>query len=162
MTLPVRIGLISDTHGLLRERALRGLVGSEVIVHAGDIGSAEILDRLRDTAPVIAVRGNVDTQEWARTLPLTNTLEVEGTSLFVLHDLHDLDLDPRAAGFGIVISGHTHKPLQTERAGVLYINPGSAGPRRFNLPITVARLTAGTRPWKVEYIPCDDSPPQRQ
>ena len=112
-----------------------------------------------EVAPVVAVRGNVDTQEWARKLPLTHVLEARGTSLYVIHNLQELDLDPGAAGFGVVISGHSHKPLHFEKAGVLYINPGSAGPRRFNLPVTVARLDIRKKPWHVDYIRCDGGPP---
>jgi len=123
-----------------------------VIVHAGDVGRPEILERLRQIAPVIAVRGNVDTQEWARTLPLVQTLQAHGATLYIIHNLDDLDLDPARAGFGIVICGHTHKPVRFEKSGVLYVNPGSAGPRRFALPIMVARLRVGERPWEVEFV----------
>ena len=141
IALPTRIGLISDTHGLLREEALAALRGSELIVHAGDVGRAEILDALRGIAPVVAVRGNVDTAEWAEALPLTEVVEANEARLYVLHNLSDLDLNPRAAGFDIVITGHTHRPVQFEKDGVLYINPGSAGPRRFSLPVTVGFVT---------------------
>ncbi len=150
---PSRIGLISDTHGLLREEALTALRGSELIVHAGDVGDPDILPRLREIAPVVAVRGNVDTEAWARReLPETAVAQAGDVSIYVLHDVHALDLNPAAAGFQIVVSGHSHKYLQTEKDGVLYINPGSAGPRRFTLPITVARLDLAAKPWKVEFV----------
>jgi uncharacterized protein len=150
---PTRIGLISDTHGLLREEALTALRGSELIVHAGDVGDRGILPRLRKIAPVVAVRGNVDTEDWARReLPETAVAQAGDISIYVLHDVHALDLDPAAAGFQIVVSGHSHKYLQSEKSGVLYINPGSAGPRRFTLPITLARLDLAVKPWKVDFI----------
>lgn len=144
--------MISDTHGLLREEAVRALRGVELIIHAGDVGKPEILRELRAIAPVVAVRGNVDTEEWAAKLPETAVAEVTTGIIYVLHDLKRLDLDPVAAGFAAVISGHSHKPARTERAGVLYINPGSAGPRRFSLPVSVARLEAGKKGWSVEFI----------
>ena len=149
---PKLIGLISDTHGLLRPEAVAALRGSELIVHAGDVGNPEILESLRELAPVVAVRGNVDTSAWARQLPETAVAEVGDVRLYVLHDVHALDLNPAAAGFGAVISGHSHKFGQSERAGVLYINPGSAGPRRFSLPVTVAWLDVSATPWKVEFV----------
>lgn len=149
---PAQIGLISDTHGLLRPQALEALRGSELILHAGDVGKPEILTALREIAPVIAVRGNVDTSDWARTLPETAVAEAGKALLYVLHDLHALDLNPVAAGFHIVISGHSHQPGKSERDGVLYINPGSAGPRRFHLPVTVARLNLGHAPIEVEFV----------
>jgi putative phosphoesterase len=134
------IGVISDTHGLLRPEALAALRGSRQIIHAGDIGAAEILEQLSALAPVTAIRGNVDKQAWARTLPQTEVLEVAGISIYILHDLAQLDLKPEAAGFRVVVSGHSHTPKHELRDGVLYFNPGSAGPRRFNLPVTVGRL----------------------
>ncbi len=146
------IGLISDTHGLLREEALRALKGSELIIHAGDVGKPEIIDTLKRIAPVVAVRGNVDTESWASALPETQVVAAGAATIFVLHDVHALDLNPAAAGFHIVVSGHSHKPARTERDGVLYINPGSAGPRRFQLPITLARLDLGQTPWKVDFV----------
>lgn len=146
------VGLISDTHGLLRPEAVRALAGVDLIVHAGDVGTPEILDALRAVAPLVAVRGNVDTGAWASALPTTAVAEAGGTLIYVLHDLNELDLDPAAAGFGAVVSGHTHKPGSLERAGVLYINPGSAGRRRFKLPVTVVRLDLGRKPWKLEFI----------
>lgn len=135
-----QIGVISDTHGLLRPEALADLRGSAFIIHAGDIGDAAILDKLAETAPVTAVRGNVDREAWARKIPATNVLEVGGISIYVLHSLQELDLKPEAAGFAAVISGHSHVPKQETRNGVLYFNPGSAGPRRFRLPVTVGKL----------------------
>jgi uncharacterized protein len=135
------IGVISDTHGLLRDEALAALAGSALIIHAGDVGNPSILSRLRDIAPVVGVRGNVDTEPWARILPLTNVVQAEPHTIYVLHDLAQLDLDPRVAGLSAVISGHSHKPRIDERDGVLFLNPGSAGPRRFDLPVTIARLT---------------------
>ena len=135
------VGVISDTHGLLRPEAVAALAGVERIVHAGDIGSPDVLAALGRIAPVAAVRGNNDREAWAAGIPETEIVEVGDVSLYVLHDLHELDLDPRAAGFAAVIAGHSHQPRMEERAGVLYLNPGSAGPRRFKLPISLARLT---------------------
>lgn len=151
------VGLISDTHGLLRPEAVRALEGSDLIVHAGDIGAPEILDFLKGVAPVVAVKGNIDTGAWGSALPATAVAEVGGTVIYVLHDLNELDLDPAAAGLGVVVSGHSHKPASTERSGVLYVNPGSAGRRRFRLPVTVARLDLGRKPWNVEFINCSEA-----
>jgi hypothetical protein len=151
-TIPRKIGLIADTHGLLREEALQALRGSDLIIHAGDVGDGDILEALRKIAPVVAVRGNVDTAEWAKSLPETAVVEAGEMNIFVLHDANTLDLDPRAAGFENVVSGHSHKFGQSERKGVTFLNPGSAGPRRFNLPITVARLDLEVRPWRVEFL----------
>lgn len=134
------MGVISDTHGLLRPEAVRALRGASVIVHAGDIGGRQILDELSAIAPVTAVRGNNDREAWARHLPETAVMEVEGARLFVIHDLSALARDPRAEGFAAVISGHSHQPLSTRRGGVLYFNPGSAGPRRFHLPVSLGML----------------------
>lgn len=139
----VIIGLISDTHGLLRPEASKALHGSDLIIHAGDVGNPEILETLRALAEVIAVRGNIDKGDWARALPATAIVEAGPATIYVLHDLNELDLDPAAAGFQIVVSGHSHQPLSAQRSGVLYINPGSAGPRRFQLPVTIARLDLG-------------------
>jgi uncharacterized protein len=136
----ILIGVISDTHGLLRPEALDALRGSERIIHAGDVGAPEILDELRAIAPVTAIRGNIDKGAWARRLPETEVVEVGGISIYVLHDLAQLDLKPDAAGFRVVIYGHSHVPKQEMRGGVLYFNPGSAGPSRFKLPVTVGRL----------------------
>jgi putative phosphoesterase len=137
------IGVISDTHGLLREEALAALSGSEHIVHAGDVGKPEILDQLREIAPVTAVRGNVDHGAWSRELPDMDTVEVDGILIYVLHILAELDFKPEAAGFGVVIYGHSHVPKQAVKHGVLYFNPGSAGPRRFRLPVSVGKLVLG-------------------
>lgn len=135
-----RIGVISDTHGVLRDEALAALQDSELILHAGDIGAPEVLARLREIAPVFAVRGNNDRAEWAQAMPLTEAIEIGDHSIYLLHDIADLDIDPAAARFSAVITGHSHKPLIERRDGVLYLNPGSAGPRRFRLPIAVAHL----------------------
>ena len=135
-----RVGLISDTHGLLRPEAVGFLRNSDVIVHAGDIGNPAVLMDLSAVAPVIAVRGNNDSGPWATALPEFDVLPVGDVLIYVLHDLEDLDLDPVAAGFRVVVSGHSHKPSIEERDGVLYVNPGSAGPRRFKLPVVVAAL----------------------
>lgn len=134
------VGVISDTHGLVRPEALRALRGVQHIVHAGDIGDPRVLDALRAIAPVTAVRGNNDHGAWARGIEETAAVQIGSLWLYVQHDLHELDLDPSAAGFAAVIAGHSHRPLIEERRGVLYVNPGSAGPRRFTLPIAVARL----------------------
>ncbi len=147
-----RIGLISDTHGLLRPEAVEALRGSQLIIHAGDVGKPEILDELRKIAPLVAVRGNVDTEPWARSLPETAVANAGSVLIYVLHDVNALDLNPAAAGFPIVVSGHSHKPGKAERNGVLYVNPGSAGPRRFKLPVTVARLNFGQVPCEVEFV----------
>jgi len=141
------VGLISDTHGLLRPEALDPLRGSDFIVHAGDIGDPGIVTELARLAPVVAVRGNVDKAAWAQSIPSTDVLEVGGAAfLYVLHNIEDLDLDPAAAGFHAVVFGHSHQPGVRWKDGVLYVNPGSAGPRRFSLPISVGRLLvdAGT------------------
>jgi hypothetical protein len=136
----VIIGVISDTHGLLRPEAIEALRGSDHIIHAGDIGKPEILDQLKTIAPVTAVRGNVDGASWAKRIPLTDVVEVSGVSIYVLHILDQLDLKPEAAGFSAVIYGHSHLPNQEMKNGVLYFNPGSAGPKRFKLPITIGKL----------------------
>jgi putative phosphoesterase len=134
------IGVIADTHGLLRPQALQVLSGVELIIHAGDIGNPEVLTGLARLAPVQAVRGNVDRGDWAAALPRTRVVEVGGLHLYVLHELFSLDLDPAAAGFAAVIFGHSHQPHLEHQNGVLYLNPGSAGPRRFTLPVTLALL----------------------
>lgn len=135
-----RVGLISDTHGLLRPEAVSYLDGCDFIVHAGDIGGPEIIRQLERIAPVTAVRGNNDRDAWAAQIPDDTVLDVGGTLLFVLHDLASIAIDPAAAGFHIVVAGHSHRPLQEVRNGVLYVNPGSAGPRRFRLPISVGSV----------------------
>ena len=134
------VGVISDTHGLLRPEALAALQGSDYIIHAGDVDDPAILKKLAEIAPVTAVRGNVDRGAWAKKIPETNVLEIDGLDIYVLHDLNQLDLRPEAAGFAAVISGHSHVPKQEMKNGVLYFNPGSAGPRRFQLPVSVGRL----------------------
>lgn len=145
MTAVTTIGVISDTHGLLRPEAETALQGVDRILHAGDIGMPEILERLETIAPVTAVRGNNDTADWARTVREREQLMVEGCSIYLLHDLKALDIDPVGEGHHVVIAGHSHKPNVEERNGVLYLNPGSAGTRRFTLPVTVAllRITGG-------------------
>ena len=150
------IGIISDTHGLLRPEALAALRGASQIIHAGDIGAPEILEALQALAPVSAVRGNVDRGEWAQALSATRVVEVAGVLLYCLHDRGTLDLDPAAAGLAAVISGHSHQPRIERRGGVLYINPGSAGPRRFNLPVTLARLQIVAGQAEAELVPLLD------
>jgi uncharacterized protein len=139
-----RIGLISDTHGLIRPEALDALRGSDLIIHCGDIGNPAILETLRTIAPVHAIRGNIDKGDWASNLPTDGVVEVGGHTIYVLHNLSELDLDPSAAGFTVVASGHSHKPMVEERGKVLFVNPGSAGPRRFIMPVAVATLTLGS------------------
>ena len=139
------LGVISDTHGLLRPEAVEVLAGVDLIVHAGDIGSPQIIDALRELAPVSAIRGNVDRGVWADEFSATEIVEVDGLLLYVLHDLGQLDLDPAAAGFRVVIHGHSHDPKVAEKQGVVYLNPGSAGPRRLRLPISIARMYVGDR-----------------
>jgi putative phosphoesterase len=136
----LRVGLISDTHGLLRPEATAFLAGSDHIVHAGDVGDPSILDTLAAIAPVTAIRGNVDTDAWADVLRETELIRFGEIAVYVVHDVKALDVDLRAAGIRVVVSGHSHKPLVAERDGVLYVNPGSAGPRRFRLPISAAEL----------------------
>ena len=136
----------------MRDEAVAALRGSELIIHAGDVGKPEILAALRQLAPVIAVRGNIDKGSWAAELPATAIAEAGPARIYVLHDIHELDLDPKAAGFQIVVSGHSHKPSREERSGILYINPGSAGPKRFHLPITIASLDLGVTPWSVTFL----------
>jgi uncharacterized protein len=136
----MRIGLISDTHGLVRPEALQALAGVDHIIHAGDIGGAAVIEALSAIAPVDVVRGNNDKDPWGAKLPAWLALEFEGVSIHVLHDVKEMDVDPAAAGFRVVIAGHSHKPVVTERDAVLFVNPGSAGPRRFSLPVTVGYL----------------------
>lgn len=135
------IGVISDTHGLLRPEALAALRGSERIIHAGDVDGAEILAALAAVAPVTVVRGNNDRGRWAEAIPTTAVVEADGVSIYIIHNIADIDLDPAARGCGVVVAGHSHKPLCETRGQVLYFNPGSAGPRRFRLPVSVGRLT---------------------
>jgi putative phosphoesterase len=147
------IGVISDTHGLLRAEALEALRGSDHIIHAGDVGAPEILDKLGAIAPVTAVRGNVDKGTWAQRLPEAEVFEAGGISIYVLHDLAQLDLNPKAAGLAAVVSGHTHVPKQEMRDGVLYFNPGSAGPHRFKLPVSIGKLTVKDSNVRGELLP---------
>lgn len=149
---PLTIGLISDTHGLLRPEACDALAGSQFIIHAGDIGSPAVLEGLSRIAPVTAIRGNVDRDAWAAALPPTEVVEAGGLHIYVIHNLAELDLDPGTADFKAVVSGHSHHPAIGEKDGVLYINPGSAGPRRFSLPVAVARLTVSDRRIEPELI----------
>ncbi len=146
------IGVISDTHGLLRPQAVAVLQGVELIIHAGDIGGPEILAALEKIAPVQAVRGNMDKGGWARKLPQTRVVEVGGRHLYVLHNLYELDLTPAAAGLTAVIFGHSHRPHSERKDGVLYLNPGSAGPRRFALPVTLAVLRVIDQALEAEFI----------
>src|SRR5262245_32051911 len=146
------IGIISDTHGLLRPEAVAFLRGSEHIIHAGDIGSPEIIPQLEKIAPVTAIRGNVDTAAWARRFAETEVVELGGVHIYVIHDVNALDLNPKVAGFAAVISGHSHQPKQGTKDGVLYFNPGSAGPRRFKLPISVGKLEIVDRKLKAEIL----------
>ena len=134
------IGIISDTHGLVRPQALEALKGVDMILHAGDIGSQDVLNTLNEVAPVVAVRGNNDKADWAHSLPDWEVVEVGNVSIYMLHDVKEIDISPSGAGFQVVVSGHSHKPSVEEQRGVLYINPGSAGPRRFTLPVSVAHL----------------------
>jgi len=149
----MKVGVISDTHGLLRPEAVELLRGSQHIIHAGDIGSPEIIPALEKIAPVTAIRGNVDTQSWARRFAETEVVELEGLHIYVIHDANALDLNPKAAGFAAVISGHSHQPKQEIKDGVLYFNPGSAGPRRFKLPISVGRLEITGGKLHAEILP---------
>ena len=134
------IGVISDTHGLLRPEAIEALRGSELILHAGDIGDIAVIEALKKVAPVCAVRGNVDTSPWAQAFPATQFYEYSAHSLYMLHNIRELDIDPAAAGACVAVYGHSHKPLIEHKENLLYLNPGSAGPRRFSLPVSVARL----------------------
>jgi len=138
--MPATIGVISDTHGLLRKEALTALKGASLIIHAGDVGKQAILDGLSAIAPLIAIRGNIDTQPWALRLPATQIVQVEQAKIYVVHDLADLSFRPEDRGYAAVISGHSHRASSEVRNGVLYLNPGSAGPRRFRLPVTLAIL----------------------
>ncbi|MBI5074810.1 MAG: metallophosphoesterase family protein [Nitrospirae bacterium] len=146
------IGVISDTHGLLRPQAVGALEGSDLIVHAGDIGSPEVLNRLKTIAPLFAVRGNTDHGPWLKGIPVAESVQWCGFFFHILHDLARLDLDPQAAGMHILISGHTHIPAITRKQGILYLNPGSAGPRRFSLPITLGRITIKKKELSPEII----------
>ena len=146
------LGVISDTHGLLRPEALSVLHGSDLIIHAGDVGKLEVVDRLGEVAPTHVVRGNIDNGNWAAALPMTKLVEVGEHHFFVLHDISQLDVDPEAAGFAAVVFGHSHRPSIERRGGVLFLNPGSAGPRRFKLPVTVARVKTSGRRMRADIV----------
>lgn len=149
------VGVISDTHGLVRPEAVGALAGSGLIIHAGDVGGPEVLEELGRIAPVVAVRGNNDRGAWAEALAEYEAVEVNDSFVYVLHDLKELDIAPAGAGFRVVVSGHSHKPLVEVKRGVLYLNPGSAGPRRFKLPVTVARLNLSGAEADAEIIQLD-------
>ncbi|HEX8456757.1 MAG TPA: metallophosphoesterase family protein [Pyrinomonadaceae bacterium] len=146
------VGVVSDTHGLMRAEALRALRGAELIIHAGDIGKPEVLAALSAVAPVVAVRGNNDRAAWAQEIAETETLELGAVKIHLLHALQELALDPVACRFDVVVSGHSHRPSIVRRGGVLYLNPGSAGPRRFKLPVTIARLTVRGRTCRARIV----------
>ena len=152
MNIDITVGVISDTHGLIRPEAVEALRDSALIIHAGDVGAPEVLEQLRAIAPTIAVRGNVDTDRWAQSLPLNEVIEVGEVQFYILHDISELDLDPKAAAFSAVISGHSHRATAEFRDGVLFLNPGSAGPRRFRLPVTVAKLRVAGKSLVHEFI----------
>jgi putative phosphoesterase len=149
------IGVISDTHGLLRPEAVTALQGVELIIHAGDIGSAQVLEELRAIAPVVAVRGNNDHEGWAKALADIEIIDVNGEKLCVLHDVKQLAMDAQLERIGVVIAGHSHHPQIEHRGKVLFLNPGSAGPKRFKLPTTVAKLHVATRPFHAEIVHLD-------
>jgi len=155
----LRVGVISDTHGLLRPEARACLMGCDYILHGGDIGGQEILDELALIAPVIAVRGNNDTQAWAKPLAATELIRIGDIFVYILHNLAELDLDPHAAGARVIISGHSHKPIIEERDGILYVNPGSCGPRRFKLPICLGELIVAGNTVSARIIDLADCAP---
>jgi uncharacterized protein len=146
------LGVISDTHGLLRAEAIGALQGSDLLIHAGDIGNPEVIEQLRRVAPTFAVRGNIDKGTWAKELPTTEVVEVGELLFYVLHEVSQLDLSPHVAGFASVVSGHSHQPSIQYRSGVLYLNPGSAGPRRFDLPVTIARVSVSGTQMRPEIV----------
>jgi uncharacterized protein len=146
------VGVISDTHGLLRQEAVAALKGADLIIHAGDVGAPEVIDALRSLAPTFVVRGNVDKAHWATALPMTADVEVGRRLFHVLHDISDLDLDPAAVGYAAVVYGHSHKPSIDMRDGVLFLNPGSAGPRRFKLPVSIARVSVSGQRLQPEIV----------
>jgi putative phosphoesterase len=150
-----QIGIISDTHSLLRPEAVAGLAGSDLIIHAGDIGKPNVLDALRAVAPLYVVRGNIDRDAWSSDIPEVATFEFAGKSIYIRHDLAELDIDPAAAGVDLVVTGHSHHPKIESRDGVLYINPGSAGPRRFKLPVTIAQVAVTNAGLDPELIHLD-------
>lgn len=148
----VLVGIISDTHGLVRPEAVRALKGSELLIHAGDIGNPQVIEQLHEIAPTFVVRGNNDREAWAADLPVTQVVEVGELLFYVLHEISQLDVDPAVAGFAAVVSGHSHQPSIQFRDGVLYLNPGSAGPRRFSLPVAVARVHVSGRQMRPEIV----------
>ena len=148
----VLVGIISDTHGLVRLEAVRALKGSELLIHAGDIGNPQVIEQLHEIAPTFVVRGNNDRGAWAADLPVTQVVEVGELLFYVLHEISQLDVDPAVAGFAAVVSGHSHQPSIQFRDGVLYLNPGSAGPRRFSLPVAVARGHVSGRQMRPEIV----------
>jgi putative phosphoesterase len=148
----ILVGVISDTHGLLRPEAVAALKGTDLIIHAGDVGAPEVIDALRELAPAFVVRGNVDKAHWAGALPMTAHVEVGGLLFHVLHDISLLDLDPAAVGYAAVVYGHSHRPSIEMREGVLFLNPGSAGPRRFNLPVSIARVRVSGHQLRPEIV----------
>jgi uncharacterized protein len=156
------IGVISDTHGLMRPEALEILRGADMILHAGDIGAPEVLASLRSLTDVIAIKGNNDRGPWARAIPDTTAVKIEEVNIYLVHNVHDVDVDPADAGYRVVISGHSHHPCVKEINGVLYLNPGSAGPRRFKLPIAVARLKIAGAFVEAETITIDLSPQKKK
>ena len=148
----LRVGIISDTHGLLRPEARAFLVGCDYIIHGGDVGGSEILEELALMAPLIAVRGNNDTQPWAARLRPTELIRLGSVFVYVIHNLAELDIDPGAAGVKIVVSGHSHQPKVEEREGILYVNPGSCGPRRFKLPVSAGEITVSGSAVKARIV----------
>ena len=152
MASQLLVGVISDTHGLLRPQAVEALRGSDVIIHAGDVGNAAIIDELGHLAPTFAVRGNIDCGDWAAALPATRRVEIGELLVYVLHDVAELDVDPPTAGIAAVVFGHSHQPSIETRDGVIYLNPGSAGPRRFKLPVALARVTVSGRQMRPEIV----------
>jgi len=158
----LRVGLISDTHGLLRPEARAFLMGCDYIVHGGDVGGADVLDDLAAIAPLIAVRGNNDTEPWAARLPPTELIRVGNVFVYVIHNLEELDIDPAAAGVRVIVSGHSHKPMIEERDQVLYVNPGSSGPRRFKLPISVGEIVVSGSAVKARIVDLSAGRPDRR
>ncbi|MEM6264630.1 MAG: metallophosphoesterase family protein [Bacteroidota bacterium] len=148
----MHIGIISDTHGLLRPEAIQALTGVAHILHAGDVGKVEVLDHLTEIAPVTVIRGNVDRRPGVGELPLTEAVELGGVWFYLVHDIEDLDIDPIEAGMQVVVYGHSHIPKVEEKNGVLFVNPGSAGPRRFKLPVTLMRMNLDKRPFQPEWV----------
>lgn len=146
------IGLISDTHGLLRPQALAALHGVDLIIHSGDIGNPEVLQALKKIAPLVAVKGNIDRDPWAERLPETRTLKIDNVRIFVIHNVNEIDFNPAARSYHVVVSGHSHKPSVATRDGVLFVNPGSAGPRRFKLPVALGKLRVAAGQASAELV----------